>query len=89
MFSRQNDAGSRASTIQYWENLVLVSEAKAPYFHIFIRQRLAIKNCVQSFLKNILRNFLKVKKHTTFPRSRASLSSKKNTVIDNDVREIF
>ena len=33
-FSRQNDAGSRASTTQYWENLVLVvvlvSESKAP-----------------------------------------------------------
>ena len=24
MFSRQNDAGSRASNTQYWENLVLV-----------------------------------------------------------------
>jgi len=34
-FSRQNDAGSRASTTQYWENLVLVvvlvSESKALY----------------------------------------------------------
>ena len=32
-FSRQNDAGSRESTTQYWENLVfvavLVSESKA------------------------------------------------------------
>ena len=34
-FSRQNDVGSRASTTQYWENLVvvvvLVSESKALY----------------------------------------------------------
>ena len=36
MFSRQNDAGSRVSDTQYWENLVLVvalvSESKALYF---------------------------------------------------------
>ena len=35
-FSRQNDAGSRASTTQYWENLVLVVvlvlESKALYY---------------------------------------------------------
>ena len=35
-FSRQNDAGSRASTTYYWENLLLVvdlvSESKGLYF---------------------------------------------------------
>ena len=35
MFSHQNDAGSRVSNTQYWENLVLVvvlvSESKALY----------------------------------------------------------
>ena len=36
-FSRQNDAGSRASTTYYWENLVLVVvlvlESKALYWN--------------------------------------------------------
>ena len=36
MFSRQNDAGSRASNTQYWENLILVvkpvSESKGLYY---------------------------------------------------------
>ena len=33
-FSRQNDAGSRASNTHYWENLELVSESKALYFYV-------------------------------------------------------
>ena len=36
MFSHQNDAGSRTSDTQYWENLILVvkpaSEAKRLYY---------------------------------------------------------
>ena len=43
-FSRQNDAGSRVSNTQYWQNLVLVvvlvSESKALYLTIIPRARM-------------------------------------------------
>ena len=43
----------------------------------FLYNKLAIKNCEKTFLKNFLRHFKKAKKYTMFRHYWASLSSEK------------